>query len=150
MLSRIREIDWDAKVANYQLPDGSVVIPPRIARDLDTKAGMAYELRIALRATDPEGYAVLEALHLAGLRWKNRAKKPSRLSGSGQPIAPGRNHIEKSATWMTTSDVAALVGVDDRTVRRWARKKRIPAARPGRQWLIHTRHIPVAQALAAA
>jgi excisionase family DNA binding protein len=38
-------------------------------------------------------------------------------------------------TW-TAGQVAELLGVDERTVRRWAAKGRLPARREGRAWLI--------------
>jgi excisionase family DNA binding protein len=151
MMPAVTEIDWAALIARYRRPDGSVIVPARLAKALDARAGMAYEARIRLRASDPEGYAVFAALRLAALDWDGGApaKRPQ-VSDSGHGIAFAHNGIEDSEAWITTAEAARLVGVSDRTVRRWAEKKRLPADRPGRQWLIHVNDVSVAQALAAA
>jgi excisionase family DNA binding protein len=149
---RTEEIDWAALIARYRRPDGSVIVPPRVAKSLDDRAGMAYEARIRLRASDPEGYAVFAALRLAALDWDGGvpARTPP-VSDNGHRIAFACNGVEHSETWTTTAEVARHVGVTERTVRRWAEKKWLPADRPGgRQWLIHVNDLSVAQALAAA
>ncbi|MCV6975329.1 helix-turn-helix domain-containing protein [Mycobacterium bourgelatii] len=139
-------IDWQRRIARYLRPDGSVVVPPRIAKLLDRRVGILPEQRIMLRAADPEAYSVLMALRLAAL---GRTQNPFSVAASGQNRAVRDSYLP-SSEWLTTPAAAEQLGVSERTMRRWVTAQRIPARKHGGRWLINSRDLGIAQALAAA
>ncbi|MGD3153716.1 helix-turn-helix domain-containing protein [Tsukamurella tyrosinosolvens] len=103
--------------------DGSVTIPPRIARWLDQQSGLTADRRIRLLDTDPEAYVALGALHLSACGYSGSGTNPA----AGQPNQPD---------WVGTEEAAQAFGVTDRCIRKWCASGRLPSVRVGRQWLI--------------
>ena len=68
----IRPAEQHLQVSRHLTPNGSVIVPPRIARWLETKAKVTADWRISLRGTDFEAYEVMLALHLSTLRFRLR------------------------------------------------------------------------------
>jgi excisionase family DNA binding protein len=101
-----------------------VVLPGRIAALLDERAGL-NRFRIAVRGSDQQLDAVLLALHVAALGW--------RTSATG---TPDEVRAEPAASWLSTTEAAARVGVTSRAIRRAIAEKRIAATRIGRSWRI--------------
>lgn len=157
--------DWTERIGRHLLPDGSVIVPARIAKLLDDRAQMLSERRIALRASDPQAYVVLSALRLSALGYEQDAFTPMQardptsprlpescrpdVAARGQKVVQDRRSQTKSDDCLTTTEAATLLGVHARTVRRWAEQQRLPAWQHGRRWFIDRQHIHIAQALAA-
>lgn len=57
------------------------------------------------------------------------------VSAAGHLVAPGQ---PAAAQWVPTAVMASLLGVSDRTVRRWCRSGLVPEAQrtPAGQWLV--------------
>ncbi|CAJ1504264.1 helix-turn-helix domain-containing protein [[Mycobacterium] kokjensenii] len=125
-------MDWSQRIAQHITPNGSVIVPPRIARWLETQAGMTADRRIALRMTDPEAYEVLAALHLVAL---------STRSATGTEPATPQHDSQESNQWVTTTEAATKLGVTDRAIRKWCATGRLPATNCGGRWLINTTHL---------
>lgn len=115
-------------------PDGSVIVPPRIAAWLNGKSGLTPERRIMLRGTDPEAYEVLAALHLASLGYR---------SGSGTKSREAHHNSPESETWLTTTEAARHVGVTDRCIRKWIADGRLPAKRHGNRHRVSLHHLNI-------
>jgi excisionase family DNA binding protein len=135
----VKEIDWVARICRHITPDGSVIVPSRIAAALEAKAGVTPDRRIALRGTDPEAYEVLAALHLAAL---------SHSSGTGTETAAVQRNLQLCEEWLTTTEAAQVVGVSDRCIRKWIASQRLPARRHGNRYLVNRQHLTV-RAMAA-
>ena len=109
---------WDVRIGRHLTLHGEALVSPRIAAWLEDKAGLTSDRRILLRGTDPEAYAELAALHVAALYYRSDL-------GTESPV-----HLRSSSdleTWMTTTDLAKLLGVTDRAIRKWIASARIPA-----------------------
>jgi excisionase family DNA binding protein len=105
--------------------DGMVVVlPGRIAALLEQHAGL-NRFRIEIRGRDPELDAVLLDLRLAALAWRTSA------TGTKEDVRP-----EPAASWLSTTEAAARVGVTSRAIRRAIAEQRITATRVGRSWRI--------------
>lgn len=143
--------DWAERIGRHLLPDGSVIVPARIAKLLDDRAQMLSEQRIALRASDPQAYVVLSALRISALGYKQDAFTSCRpdVAARGQKVVQDRRSQTESDDCLTTTEAATLLGVHARTVRRWAEQQRLPAWQHGRRWFIDRQHLYIAQALAA-
>lgn len=115
----------EARIAQRITSDGSVIIPPRIARWLEQNSGMTADRRIRLRATDPDAYVALAALHLAALR-----SDCGTNDGEAQHVSAELN------MWMSTSEAAHALNVTDRCIRKWCRAGRLHAVLSGSRWLI--------------
>lgn len=106
--------------------DGSVSVPPRIARWLERQVQMTADRRAILRETDPEAYEVFRALHLAAL---------------GAESGPNTSAPQRSAAdltmWMSTGEAADRHGVGERCIRKWCHTGRINAVMTGGRWLVH-------------
>jgi excisionase family DNA binding protein len=115
----------ESRIRGHILSDGSVIVPPRIARWLEKQADMTADRRIRLRDNDPDAYVVLAALHLAALR-----------SVIGTNDAAPQGVSADLNMWMSTSDAAKVLDVTDRCVRNWCRTGRLRAVLSGSRWLI--------------
>lgn len=124
--------DWAVRIGRHLTPDGSVIVPPRIAAWIEKHAGVTSEWCIALRDTDAPAYAVLAALHLSALQHR---------SGIGTKLVGVQSGRQESKTWLTTVEAADALGVTDRAVRKRIATGRIPAARIGGRWLIRRNHL---------
>jgi hypothetical protein len=141
-----RQADLAVRIVTHMCPDGSVKVPPRIARWLERQAGMTQERRLRLRDTDPEAYTVLAALHLAAVGGDLLAAR----SVNGTKDAGQQNDTQDSESeWLTASDAAEIASVTTRAITGWCRSGKLPADRHGRSWRINRRHLRIAQALAA-
>lgn len=116
----------EVRIAQHITNDGSVIIPPRIARWLEQNCGMTADRRIRLRHNDPDAYVTLAALHLAALR-----------SDSGTKDALAQSVSTHSNMWMSTSEAAEALGVTDRCIRKRCQSGRLDAAKAGSRWLVN-------------
>jgi excisionase family DNA binding protein len=119
-------ITLDARIRQRITSDGSVVIPPRIARWLDKQSGMTADRRILLRDTDPDAYVVLAALHIVALR-----------SDIGTNDEEAQHVSADLNMWMTTGEAAKALHVTDRCIRKWCKTGRLHAVLSGSRWLIN-------------
>lgn len=119
-------ITLEARIAQHIASDGSVIIPPRMARWLDKQSGMTADRRILLRDTDPDFYVVLAALRIVALR--------SDIGTDDAETQPNRPNLNM---WMTTSEAADALNVTDRCIRKWCKTGRLRAVLSGSRWLIN-------------
>jgi excisionase family DNA binding protein len=125
------------------LPDGTVLIPPDVARELlrPLVLGLAARCRADGTALSPRTVRLLHALH-------NSAEHETG-SGSGTITA------QPATVELTAPEAAELLACSPEYVRRLARAGRLVGRRAGRAWLIdreslnayrhgaaHARHIP--------
>jgi excisionase family DNA binding protein len=129
------------QIASHLHPDGSVTVPPRIARWLERKAGVTADQRLRLRDTDPDAYTVLAALHLAAMGGDLRS-----VNGTNDA---GRQGDTEDSEWLTAAEAAEVASVTTRAITGWCRSGRLPADRHGRSWRINRQHLHIVQALAA-
>ncbi|KZF00882.1 hypothetical protein A2J03_09865 [Rhodococcus sp. EPR-157] len=115
----------EVRISQHLTADGSVVIPPRIARWLEKNAGVTADRRVRLRDNDPDAYIALAALHLSALCSDNGT----------EGAAPQPNQTE-SVQWISTRHAADTLNVTDRCVRKWCSTGRLHAQRIGGRWLI--------------
>jgi excisionase family DNA binding protein len=108
--------------------NGCVIVPPRIAHWLETKAGVTADWRDRLRDTDLEAHQVMAALHWAATQ---------HLSDIGTKHAAGQSERAESVVWLSTTEAAREMNVTDRCIRNWCRNKRLPATISGARWLIN-------------
>lgn len=123
---------WAQRIGRHILPDGRVVVPPRIAFWLEKQAGVTDNRRIVVRGNDPAAYEVLMALHIAALTHR---------SGVGTKVTEQQGYPEESNVWMTTITAAERMGVTDRAIRKWIAVGKLPAIRHGGRWLINHNNI---------
>lgn len=116
----------ESQITSLITSDGSVIVPPRIARWLERQANVTADRRIKLRDIDPDAYAVLVALHIVALG-----------SDSGTNSAAAQHVRTDSTMWMSTGEAARELGVTDRCVRKWCRTGRLAAVMSGGRWLIN-------------
>jgi excisionase family DNA binding protein len=111
--------------SRYTLAGGEVVVvPARVAAWLDRNAGLD-RLRIDHRGADAELDAVLCALRLAALVWRSSA------CGTSVAVAP-----EPGASWLSTGEVAAALGITARGVRKAIAEGRLQATREDGRWRV--------------
>jgi hypothetical protein len=115
----------EVRIAQRLTADGSVIIPPRIARWLEQNAGMTADRRIRLRDNDPEAYVVLAALHLSAIG-----------SGNGTKDAEPQANSAQLQHWMSSQQAANALHVTDRCIRNWCTAGRLHAQWIGSRWLI--------------
>ncbi|MFN3003261.1 helix-turn-helix domain-containing protein [Mycolicibacterium wolinskyi] len=120
----------EVRIAQRITADGSVIIPPRIARLLNEQAGMTADRRIKLRDTDPDAYVAFAALHLSALR-----------SDCGTNHTVGQQNTTQSDMWMSTKEAAQALNVTDRCVRKWCATGRLHAEFVGARWLVNPNSI---------
>lgn len=144
-------VAWSQRFASHINPDGSVVVPPRIAQMLDQRLSLLSEQRKMLRSSDPEAYEILGALRLSGLGYEQNVFTAARMSGTGRDFDTSAMHrTELEHEQLTTPQAAERLGVTDRTVRRWCQTERLPARWHGGRWHINEHDLRVAQAVTAA
>lgn len=115
----------ETRIVEHITGDGSVIIPPRIARWLEQNSGMTADRRIKLRDTDPDAYVALAALHLSALS-----------SDSGTKDAAPQSVSANLNMWMSTKQAANALGVTDRCIRKWCTTGRLHAELVGARWLV--------------
>jgi excisionase family DNA binding protein len=130
--------DWAVRIGRHLTPEGSVVVPPRIAAWLEAKAGVSSDKRIALRDSDPLAYEVLMALHCAALHHG---------SATGTESTMGLGDSRDLEAWLTTGEVAKRVDLSDRAIRKMIAAGRLAATKRGGRWLLNLNHIQIAQFL---
>ena len=115
--------------------DGSVIVPPRIAHWLETRAGVTDDWRDRLRDTDLEAHQVMAALHWAA---------PLHRSGSGTKTVVRQGEWTQLNMWLSTNQAAHEMNVTDRCIRKGIHTGRLPATMSGARWLINRSdlHIP--------
>lgn len=118
---------WEQKIAQHLTPDGSVIVPPRIAKWLQTRADIAPEWRAGLRDSDSEAYEVMMAISFAATQ---------ELSASGTKSDKVNGDHPRLSAWMTTAEVADELHITDRTARNWCESGKLPATKTGGRWLI--------------
>jgi excisionase family DNA binding protein len=118
---------WEARIARHLTPAGSVVVPARVAKWLETKAGITPEWRAGLRDTDPGAYEVLMALHCAATQ---------ELSVCGTNLVVASHDHPPLDAWLTPAEAAEELHVTDRCIRNWCSTGRLPATMSGNRWLI--------------
>jgi excisionase family DNA binding protein len=121
-------------------PTCIVIVPARIANWLATRTNLS-DVRISARGTDPEVYAVLAALHRAGLAWRTS------VTGSAAPAEPEATALSK---WMSTTQAAHQLGVTDRAIRLAITQHRLPAENVDGRWRITREDIEHYRAARAA
>ncbi|QSN53752.1 helix-turn-helix domain-containing protein [Mycobacteroides abscessus] len=132
-LSIIRDADWWQRMSmeltrgEFLAPDFSLMIPPRFAAFLETRAGITDEERRRIMVTDPIGYRFLVALHLAAKAWRSQprgnAAEVDAAAGSGE--------------WLTSTQVATLLGLTRRCITQRCAAGKFRARRLGRLWMVH-------------
>lgn len=127
-----------ALVHQYTQPDGSVIIPPRVASWIKHRLGRQLERRINMRLTDPHGYAALTALHLSALEYRSDSFP---TSSTGRKSDRKQEVTSLSQEWITTTEAARLTGVTGRTVRNWITSQKLPAKKYGGRWLVSRHHL---------
>lgn len=101
-----------------------VIIPPRIAYVLETRASLST-LRTSTRGDDSELDSVLNAIRWLAMEWSVRA------NGS----AP-RKPTEGAVNWYSPAQVATRTGLTEHAVRLAIREGRIPATKHDGRWHI--------------
>lgn len=117
------------RVGRYLLgTDGpSVIITPRIAAWLDTKAKL-NAMRIKVRGLDPDLDAALIALRIAAVSW--------RTSATGIEHAPEPEE-RPGLEWLGTTEAAGHLGMTDRGIRTAIAEQRLPATQVAGRWRIN-------------
>ncbi|MFJ1510909.1 helix-turn-helix domain-containing protein [Cellulosimicrobium funkei] len=96
----------------------AVVVPARVAAWLEARAGLSG-LRVKARGIDPEVDAVLVAIRVVGLAWRD--------SATGSHVEPEPEVPRGSSQWLSTGQAADLLGITDRAVRLAISENRLPA-----------------------
>lgn len=125
---------------NY-LHGGIVIVPRRVAAQLDRAVGMA---RLAGYAHgDPEARAVLKALAIASADWQLR-RVSGRTAGKDPEAAP-------ASAPMTTTQAAGALGCTDRAVRLALEQERLPGVKDAAgRWRIERADVEAYKAAKAA
>jgi|SRR6185369_1429019 excisionase family DNA binding protein len=118
---------WEPRISSHVTANGSVIVPPRIAHWLETKAGVTAEWRDRLRDTDLEAHQVMAALHWAATEHR---------SDTGTNSVVGHRKRPESEGWLSTTEAAHEMKVTDRCIRKWIHTGRLPAIMSGARWLI--------------
>jgi excisionase family DNA binding protein len=116
------------RMSSHVTANGSVIVPPRIAHWLETKAGVTADWRDRLSETDQEAHEVMLALHMAALHHR---------SGIGTNSVVGQGERAESKMWLSTTEAAREMKVTDRCIRKWISIGRLPATLSGARWLIN-------------
>ena len=124
----------ESRISTHVTANGSVIVPPRIARWLETKAKVTADWRDRLRDTDLEAHEVMVALHWAALRHR---------SGIGTKPVVGQSGIAESNLWLSTAEAAREMRVSDRCIRKWCSTGRLRATMSGARWLINRNDLRV-------
>ena len=110
-------------------------MPPQIAHYLESKAKVTPDIRARLRDTDFEAHQVLTALHVVALRYGR-----SDL-GTNHPV--GHRDRKQSGAWLTAKQAATELHVTDRCIQKWCSTGRLPAIKPGANWLINRNDVDI-------
>jgi len=121
-----------------------VVVPARVCAWLERYARL-NEVRIQNRGADAEVDAVLVALRLAALTWRNAA--------TGTPVAVKPEATADLNQWLSTTQAADILYITDRAVRLAIAEKRLPATQVNGRYRIareDIQHFAAAKAAQAA
>lgn len=121
-----------------------VVVPARVCAWLERNARL-NEVRIENRGADAEVDAVLVALRLAALTWRNTA--------TGSPVAAKPEVTADLNQWLSTTQAADILYITDRAVRLAISEKRLPATQVNGRYRIareDIQHFAAAKAAQAA
>ena len=118
----------EPRISSHVTANGSVIVPPRIAHWLETRAGVTDDWRDRLRERDLEAHQVMAALHWAATQYR---------SDCGTKTTAGQGKQTQSRVWISTSEAAHEMKVTDRCIRKWINTKRLPATLSGGRWLIN-------------
>ena len=105
----------------HLVPSSAVIVPGREALLLEKNLDL-NRIRLALRGQDAGIDAVLSAWHTAALLYAEATMHPS--SHSGTSLVSDRNRGQARPTY-STADVAKLLNVTPRTVRKAAIEQRL-------------------------
>jgi excisionase family DNA binding protein len=120
------------QASKHVTADGAVIVPPRIAHWLETKAGITADWRDHLRDTDLVAHQVMAALHWAATQHRSGI-------GTNSPVAQRKR--AESNVWLSTTEAARELRVTDRCVRKWISAGRLHATMSGARWLINRNDI---------
>jgi excisionase family DNA binding protein len=121
-----------------------VVVPARVCAWLERHAHL-NEVRIESRGIDAEVDAVLVALRLAALTWRNTA--------TGSAVAAKPEATADLNQWLSTTQAADILYITDRAVRLAITEKRLPATQVNGRYRIareDIQHFAAAKAAQAA
>lgn len=122
----------------------AVVVPGRIAAWLERAARLG-ELRVAHRGRDPEIDAVLVALGTAAALWRQ-----SRAIACDVASEQAKQRADEPRSAMTTSEVAALLGITSSGVRYALADGRLSGRPSSGGWLIDPESVEHFRAVRAA
>lgn len=118
---------------HYLHGDGAVVVvPARVCAYLNSLAGLD-EFRRANRGADPEVDAVLVAIRIAEVRWREAA------TGTREAAKP--EPATDSNQWFSTTQAAGLLKVGDRAIRKAISAGHLPAESIAGRWRINRESI---------
>lgn len=123
----------EVRITQRITADGSVIIPPRIARWLENACILTADRRVRLRDADPDAYIALAALHLSALR-----------ADCGTDHVAGQRNTEESEIWLSTKQAAKALNITDRCVRKWCTTGRLHAEMVGARWLVNPNSVALA------
>lgn len=121
-----------------------VVLPGRVCAWLERYAKL-NEVRIQNRGVDAEVDAVLVAVRVAALAWRDAA--------TGSPVAAKPEVAADLNQWLSTTQAADILYITDRAVRLAISEKRLPATQVNGRWRItreDVQHFAAAKAAQAA
>lgn len=104
-----------------------VVLPGRVCAWLERYAKL-NEVRIQNRGVDAEVDAVLVAVRLAALAWRDAA--------TGSPVAAKPEAPADLKKWFTTTQAGEKIGITDRAVRLAIKEHRLKASNIDGRWRI--------------
>lgn len=120
-----------------------VVLPGRVCAWLERYAKL-NEVRIQNRGVDAEVDAVLVAVRVAALAWRD--------SATGSPVAAKPEAPTDLKKWFTTTQAGDKIGITDRAVRLAIKERRLKASNIDGRWRIaleDIEHFKAAKAAAA-
>lgn len=118
----------------------AVVISARTAAWLERYAGLT-SLRVRVRGTDPEISAELEHLRVVAMAWRGSATGTA-VAAEPEPAA--------SSQWLSTPEVADLLGIGPRAVVKAIGRGALPAQRVGNRWRVSREDVEHYRAARAA
>lgn len=119
--------DYQRRSWRIKVNDHSSLITGRVAAILHERLDLAG-LRTAALGRDPELYDQLLSLHESALEW--------RASATGSEVAPEPEVPRELSQWMSTGQVASLLGITDRAVRMAIARSALKATEVGGRYRI--------------
>lgn len=128
-----------AEFARLVRPDGSVVVPAAVADGMLRLLVLGVTTASRMNAGGSPSVDVLEVLHALNVAAVKAGD--AHVSGIGPVFEESVTVGVQGESWLTCSEVAALLQCTERSVRRACEQGRLPALKKGRQWLIHEDHL---------